>query len=534
MNNLIDRVNRLFSWKNQQYQQQETTTYNNNNNSSSSWSNELQLETNPNLDVTTTTTNSSWPSPTPPSLSNQDYFLNMDSNNNSTSHLLSELRPSSSNYSTTNNDDSTNNTQPLLDPIETVTENTQNQHPNVIFSQPNINTNRQIQLTTNISNSNRRHHRSSRSHRSNVNAPTSTIRSFFQNRRSSLTLNSAAPPPPPTSANHHTSGAYNSLSYLFNNIKKRERNFLSACCSVFSIAILSVSLVETRWFYLNGGGCNVNYVGVAHFFAPGRLEYQREMSRITNSEIIMFNFVLPNGLVLKNCANREIIFIMRTIIAFVFMAIFCSCIGLMLDTFGCMKKGIRLIRRHAVFHILTVIFCLAINGFCFWISERMNEQQIETRTKKGKQITVSFDVSYYLIVLSSGLSIMATAFTLIRRYSTDEDDQLERLLEEYTGFEDPIHLERSLPANPAATTPQQNENNFLNFMSANEQASSQSSSTQRPQIYNSNGIISQYQNQPAPPSTPPPSLHHFNYATSSLCQDRSEPPPPYDPTPVIT
>jgi hypothetical protein len=53
----------------------------------------------------------------------------------------------------------------------------------------------------------------------------------------------------PSSANHHTSSAYNSLSYLFNNIKKRERNLLSACCAVFSIAILSVSLVETRWFF---------------------------------------------------------------------------------------------------------------------------------------------------------------------------------------------------------------------------------------------------------------------------------------------
>jgi hypothetical protein len=234
----------------------------------------------------------------------------------------------------------------------------------------------------------------------------------------------------------------------------------------------------------------------------------------------------------------------------------------MLDTLGCMKKGIKLIRRHAIFHILSVIFCLAINGFCFWISERMSEQQIETRTKKGKKIDVSFDVSYYLIVLASGLSIMATAFTLIRRYSTDEDDQLERLLEEYTGFEDPIHLERSLPANPllgplnnnntsspllttTTTSQQQNENSFLNFMSANEQASSHQSSsssssvgaTQRQQIYNSNRIISQL-NIPPPPSTPPPSLHHYNYAhvssSSHLYQDRSEPPPPYDPTPVIT
>ena len=57
-----------------------------------------------------------------------------------------------------------------------------------------------------------------------------------------------------------------------------------------------MSLVETRWFYLNGGGCNVNYIGVAHFFAPGRLEYQVETSKITKSEILVYNFILPNGL----------------------------------------------------------------------------------------------------------------------------------------------------------------------------------------------------------------------------------------------
>lgn len=135
--------------------------------------------------------------------------------------------------------------------------------------------------------------------------------------------------------------------------------------------------------------------------------------------------------------------IMRTVIAFVFLAIFSSSLALMLDTCGCMRPGIKLVRRHAIFHILTCIFCLAINGFCFWVSERMNEQQNETRPKRGKRVDVAFDVSYYLIVLASGLSILATAFTLIRRYPTDEDEQLERLLEEYTGFEEPLlHLER--------------------------------------------------------------------------------------------
>lgn len=333
------------------------------------------------------------------------------------------------------------------------------------------------------------------------------------------------------SRNNTSSASTQNQSYQMNlfNTKRAERNILSASCAVFCIAILAVSLVEIRWFHLDGGGCNVNYIGVAHFFAPGRLEYQLEMSKVDRSkEITVYKFILPNGLVLKNCANSEIMLIMRAVIAFVFLAIFSSCIGLMLDTFGCMKSGVKVIRRHGVFHILTVVFCLIINGFCFWISEKMFEQQNDTRSKKGKKIDISFDVSYYLIVLASGLSILATAFTLIRRYPTDEDEQLERLLEEYTGFEEPVHLERSLPAvvHPSCQplnnlSDQSIINNFVN--GNNAQANSNYLLTRlssRPQLA-----------PPPPPATPPPPLH-VNI-TNPRRNSNSEPPPPYDPTPAI-
>jgi hypothetical protein len=101
--------------------------------------------------------------------------------------------------------------------------------------------------------------------------------------------------------------------------------------------------------------------------------------------------------------------------------------GLIIDSFGFMKDGVKLNRRHAIFHILTVIICLIINGFCFWITERIYEQQYLTRFKKGKRIDVQFDVSYYLIVFASLFSILSTAITLIRRYPVDDDEQINRL-----------------------------------------------------------------------------------------------------------
>lgn len=88
----------------------------------------------------------------------------------------------------------------------------------------------------------------------------------------------------------------NNVNEYFSMYKKRERNFLSAICAIFVISILSVSLVDTRWFFLQGGGCNLNYIGVAHFFAPGRLECHIETSKISKNNIIISNFFLPNGL----------------------------------------------------------------------------------------------------------------------------------------------------------------------------------------------------------------------------------------------
>lgn len=315
--------------------------------------------------------------------------------------------------------------------------------------------------------------------------------------------------------------------------KRRERNLLAACCSIFCIAVLCVSLVETRWFYLNGGGCNVNYIGVAHFFAPSPLDYQLEYSKVTKGEILVYTFVLPNGLELKNCANREIMVIMRTVIAFVFLAIFSSSLALMLDTCGCMRPGIKLVRRHAIFHILTCIFCLAINGFCFWVSERMNEQQNETRPKRGKRVDVAFDVSYYLIVLASGLSILATAFTLIRRYPTDEDEQLERLLEEYTGFEEPLlHLERSLPA---VTVNQPNQPQIHSCQVIRPH----SSQSRRTHSQSSDQLQLPTHRPPSPPPPPPPpppllnSSRVYQPVVTTTSTSTSEPPPPYDPSPTF-
>ena len=148
-----------------------------------------------------------------------------------------------------------------------------------------------------------------------------------------------------------------------------------------------------------------------------------------------------------------------------------------------------------------------------------------TRFKKGKKIEVQFDVSYYLIVFASLLSILSTAFTLIRRYPADDDEHLNRILNEFTGgyFDDPIDMQRSLPATAAATV-----NNNIGVVANSSQVAS---------------VL-------APPPTPPPPQHHqlsINIISNPLISETTtsttglinEPPPPYlldndnDTTPLI-
>ena len=54
-------------------------------------------------------------------------------------------------------------------------------------------------------------------------------------------------------------------------LKRYERNYVSASCSMFAIASLAVSLSDYRWLWLNGGLCNSKYIGLSMFFTVGKL-----------------------------------------------------------------------------------------------------------------------------------------------------------------------------------------------------------------------------------------------------------------------
>ncbi|CAF0744566.1 unnamed protein product [Rotaria sordida] len=231
-------------------------------------------------------------------------------------------------------------------------------------------------------------------------------------------------------------------------LKRYERNYISASCSMFAIAALAVSLSDYRWLWLNGGLCNSKYIGLSMFFAVGKLYVVRapipwDPSAPMN-EIYQFK---PNEYMeLIGCVDTRSILILRLMITLICLAIFSSTIGFLLDALGPMKFGLKFMRRHAFWHILSVLLCTVVTGLCFWASELIYDIQDRNRSKIGKKVEVQFDIAYYLVVMSSGLSLLASAFALLRRYPTAEEEHLERLMDDWSRREEPLFIERSLPA----------------------------------------------------------------------------------------
>jgi hypothetical protein len=250
-----------------------------------------------------------------------------------------------------------------------------------------------------------------------------------------------------------------SLRYSNQINLNKERNYLSAICSMFAVATLAVSLSDYRWFWLNGGICNSKYIGLNMFFTIGKLFIIRtpipwDQSAPMN-DIYQFK---PNDYTkLIGCVDTRSILILRLMITLICLVIISSTIGFLLDALGPMRYGFKCMRRYAFWHVLSVFLCTVVIGLCFYVSELIYDIQDRTRLKIGKKIEVEFGIAYYLLVISNGLLLFAITFTLLRKYPTYEEEHFERLIDNWSRREQPLLIERSLPAPISTIPPNTNE-----------------------------------------------------------------------------
>ncbi|CAF0821885.1 unnamed protein product [Adineta ricciae] len=220
--------------------------------------------------------------------------------------------------------------------------------------------------------------------------------------------------------------------------KKHERNYASALCSMFAVATLAVSLSDYRWFWL-----------LFVLRAPIPWDPSAPMNDI-------YQFKPNDYMELTGCIDTHSILILRLMITFICLAIVSSTIGFLLDALGPMRYGLKFMRRHAFWHILSVVLCTIVIGLSFYASELIYKIQDRTRLKIGKKIEVQFDIAYYLIVIANGLLLLAISCTLLRKYPTDDEEHFERLIDDWSRREQPLFIERSLPAT-VSTIPTNNE-----------------------------------------------------------------------------
>ncbi|XP_032619240.1 transmembrane protein 127 [Chelonoidis abingdonii] len=189
--------------------------------------------------------------------------------------------------------------------------------------------------------------------------------------------------------------------------KQPERSLASALPGALSITALCTALAEPAWLRIHGGTCSRQELGVADVLG-----------------------YLDPELLRDYCMNPQTVLLLRVIAAFCFLGIICSLSAFLLDVFGPRHPALKITRRYAFAHILTVLQCATVIGFCYWASELILAQQQQHKKYHGSQVYVTFAVSFYLVAGAGGASILATAANLLRHYPTEEEEQALELLSE--------------------------------------------------------------------------------------------------------
>ncbi|XP_057898518.1 transmembrane protein 127 [Melospiza georgiana] len=132
--------------------------------------------------------------------------------------------------------------------------------------------------------------------------------------------------------------------------KQPERSLASALPGALAITALCTALAEPAWLRIHGGTCARQELGVAD----------------------VLGFVQPE-LLRDFCMNPQTVLLLRVIAAFCFLGILCSLGAFLLDVFGPKHPALKITRRYAFAHILTVLQCATVIGFCYWASELLLE-----------------------------------------------------------------------------------------------------------------------------------------------------------------
>lgn len=208
--------------------------------------------------------------------------------------------------------------------------------------------------------------------------------------------------------------------------RHKERNFAAATSSMIAIVLLCIALVPD-WIYLKGGGCEILHQGSLHhlsttqFFYGGHFYHSHPYTKPGDS---IYHFGSSSNDIMVNCVTYTTVLLFKACIAFTLIAVCCSLLSFILNLIGPEYHLLKVLRRNAIFNILTVALCVSVNLFCYWITKSVETLQNASRLHPGSRVEVTFDASFYLITAASGISVGAVACNCLRRqpfYSTSRE-----------------------------------------------------------------------------------------------------------------
>ncbi|XP_005097510.1 transmembrane protein 127 [Aplysia californica] len=232
------------------------------------------------------------------------------------------------------------------------------------------------------------------------------------------------------SRHRHSSNRRHSRHRCRTYFQHKERNFASASCSMVTIVLLCTSL-EPNWIYMSGGDCHLLHdpkgslhtLSTRQFFSNGHFYKNYPL---TSAGDMVYKFGGSSNDILVNCVTYTAVLLFKASIAFTLIAVVFSFISFLLDLFGPTYQLLKLLRRNAIFNILTVVMCISINLFAYWITSAVERLQESSRMHLGSKVEVTFAASFYLITAAGGMSVLATACNCLRRHKGVEAEHVRQ------------------------------------------------------------------------------------------------------------
>ncbi|XP_017774877.1 PREDICTED: transmembrane protein 127-like [Nicrophorus vespilloides] len=181
--------------------------------------------------------------------------------------------------------------------------------------------------------------------------------------------------------------------------KSQERNLISAAFHMITITLISMSMVELKWFSIYGGVC-ASYLTLSQFFWFG----------YTDNNIASPEF---------DCINSTIVNMMRIIILLCFMAIIFSLAGFFLDVIGPKSYLYFFIRKYALASTFTVMWIMAIISTCYYVAVLLEDSLDDLYPKIDTSVTYGY--GFYLITATGGVAVIGTFCTLILMHTSSPE-----------------------------------------------------------------------------------------------------------------